>query len=174
MYQGRCLSHSTHYPILARLICHSQPAHAKMLSSGSWVKSSKSKGQFCRFLATAVHFREMALLGPGSVATQFHWFAAARPVGSGKADASLHQKNNHIKKKWVKLSHSPFLTIRQSQSVPLTSHSALFAGRPDKGQAPSWRMGKMTFSAGLLTHPRSSLLKKSEPSAKNSFTSAKW
>jgi len=140
-------------------------------SNGS--KAANQKGQFYRLLAAAVHIRKMALLALGSVAVRLRWPIPAYPLVGKKQMALFTKKIITLRKKWVKLAHSPFPTARQSQLAPLTSHSALFAGQPDKGQAPSWRMGKMTFSAGLLTHPRSSLLKKSEPSAKNPVTSAK-
>ena len=55
----------------------------------------------------------------------------------GKKQMALFTKKIiTLRKKWVKLAHSPFPTARQSQLAPLTSHSALFAGQPDKGQIP--------------------------------------
>jgi len=118
MYQGRCLSHSTRYPILPRLIC-SQSTHAKMLSSGSRVKSSKSRGQFCRFLAAAVYLRKMALLGLGSVAARLRWFTAARPVGWGQSRWLRFTKRIITPKKyWVKLAHS---SLPHSPSTPVGS-----------------------------------------------------
>ena len=110
----------------------------------------------------------MALLCLSSVVAQLRWFAAAGPVGWGQADGSLHQENNYIKKKMgeARTFFSAPQPVSPSRFNPAT-HLIPFAGRPDKGQAPSWHMGKMTFSAGLLTHPCSSLLKKSEPPAKS-------
>ena len=134
MYCGRCSSHSTRYPIPPRLICSfARPmrTNAKIPSSGSWVKSSKSKGQFCRLLAAAVHYRKLALLGLGSVGSY--------PPGQSVRKKKMLRFTKRIitlRKKWVKLSHSPFPTIRQSQSAPLTSHLAIFAGRPRQDSNP--------------------------------------
>jgi len=82
-----------------------------MPESGSRVKSSKSKGQFCRFLAAAVYLRKMALLGLGSVVS----YPLGQLVG-GKADGSLHQENNYIKKKMgeahsFSFSHNPSIPV---------------------------------------------------------------
>jgi len=90
-----------------------------MLSSGSRVKSSKSRGQFCRFLAAAVYLRKMALLGLGSVAARLRWFTAARPVGWGQSRWLRFTKRIITPKKyWVKLAHS---SLPHSPSTPVGS-----------------------------------------------------
>ncbi len=108
----------------------------------------------------------MALLALDSVAVQLRWPIPAYPLVGEKADGSLHQENNYIKKK---MGEARSFSFSHYASIPVGSiNLALgYSSRPaqTKVKPPSWRMGKMTFSAGLLTHPRSSLLKKSEPPA---------
>ena len=92
----------------------------------------------------------MPLLALGLIGT-----IPVRPAGWGKADGSLHQRNNYPQKKWVKLAHSPFPTMRLPQLIPLTIHSGLFPEQPPrpKGKSPWPLMCKMTSSNRLLPLP---------------------
>jgi len=79
-----------------------------------------------------------------------------------------------LRKKWVKLSHSPFSTIRQPQLAPLTSYLAIFAGQPRQDSNPSCNDGqndlqRRAFDLSLRKSP-----KKTCPPSEFNFTLAKW
>jgi len=135
-------------------------------------KAANQAGQFCCLLAAAVHCRKLPLLALGPVGT-----IPVRPVGWGKEDGSLHQKNNYPRKKWVKLAHSPFPTMRLPQLIPLTIHSGLFPEQPPmpKGKSPWSLMGKMTSRGRAFAPARKKALpKNSAPCGEFTFTPAKW
>ncbi len=161
MYQGRCLSHSTRVPILPLLVCpFARPCeNARERVTG---QKQQIKGPILPFPRRRGLFKKN-----GPVGSWLSWLIPAWPVGWGKADGLLHQKNNYPKNilgeaRTFFFAHNASTPVG-SINLALGSFCRLARQRPN----PLWLMGKMTFSAGLLTHPRSSLLKKSEPPAKS-------
>jgi len=116
MYQGRCLSHSAHYPILPWLICSPMHPMRTDLRAGNGSKAANQGANFAvslpqRFILEEWPCWVLAQLPPSSIGSQ----PPGQLVGE-KADGSLHQENNYIKKKMgearsFSFSHSPSIPV---------------------------------------------------------------